>query len=196
MILTYHNIGDGSENTWVSMDAFKRQMKQLQDNDYKIVTLEEYNPYDAKHIVITFDDGRRNILDVLPILKKNKWPFYVFVVGNNIGASDEFLSEADFDIIKKSGGFIGWHTWSHPDLTKLSKHKIRHELKNPYGLDVLAYPCWRNNRAVVNVAKSLGYKYCRSGNGFANPEYENFSLDSVFVQEHTDLTYINDKIVK
>ena len=196
MILTYHNIGNGTGNTWVSLDAFTRQMKQLKDNGYKIVTFDKYDPYNDKHIVITFDDGRKNILDALRILKKNKWPFYVFLVGNNIGTSDEFFAESDFDEIKKLGGFLGWHTWSHPDLTTLSEAKIKHELTNPYGLDTLAYPCWKNNETVRKIAKKLGYKYCRSGNGHADTLVENLSLDSVFVQEYTDMTYINDKIVK
>lgn len=196
MILTYHNIGDCKENTWISLDAFMRQMQQLKDNGYKVVTFDKYDPYNDKHVVITFDDGRKNIFDVLPTLKKYKYPFYVFVVGNNVGASDEFLSEKDFDVIKKHGGFIGWHTWSHPDLTKLSKSEIKKELTNPYGVDILAYPCWKTNETVIEIAKSLGYKYCRSGNGFAETQYENFALDSVFVQEYTDMTYINDKIVK
>lgn len=196
MILTYHNIGSGNDKTWVSLDAFRKQIETLHQMGFEIVTLEKYDHFNPKHIVITFDDGHKNILDAIEILKKYQYPFYVFLVGKNIGASDEYLSEDDFDTIKKSGGFLGWHTWTHPDLTTCSCWKIKKELKNPYGLTYLAYPCWKHDKRVRKIAQHMGYKYCRSGNGFADVSAGNMSLDSVFMQEYTDTKYINDKIVK
>lgn len=197
MILTYHNIGDGKDKTWVSLDTFARQMQAIKDAGYQVVTLEEYDPYNMMHIVITFDDGRRNIFNATDIMKKYGFPFYVFVVGNNIGASDEFLSESDFDAVRAAGGILGWHTVSHPDLTKLSAREIRTELTNPYGFKHLAYPYWRENNTVVKIAKELGYTHARSGNGFARPERAGtLSMDSVFVQEQTPIKVANDKIVK
>lgn len=151
MILTYHNIGDGDDNTWVSLAAFEKQMQTLKDNGYKPVTFEKYDAYNDKHVVLTFDDGRRNIFDALPILKKNKWPFYVFAVGNNIGAGDEFLSDADFAKIEKAGGIMGWHTKTHRDLTTLSDDEIKDEIANPYGWKTLAYPMWKNDQRVRDI---------------------------------------------
>lgn len=107
MILTYHNIGTGNDKTWVSIDAFRKQIEELRKAEFQIVEFEKYDPYNSKHIVLTFDDGRTNILDILPILKDNKYPFYVFVVGENIGKSEEFLCEEDFGKIKAAGGFFG-----------------------------------------------------------------------------------------
>ena len=83
-------------------------------------------------IIITFDDGRRNIFTTFPILQQNNFPFYVFVVGNFIGASEEFISEKEFDTIKNAGGILGWHTKSHKDLTTLSTIGIKRELKNKF----------------------------------------------------------------
>lgn len=196
MILTYHNIGTGNDKTWVSIDAFRKQIEELRKAEFQIVEFEKYDPYNSKHIVLTFDDGRTNILDILPILKDNKYPFYVFVVGENIGKSEEFLCEEDFGKIKAAGGFLGWHTKSHKDLTTLSSFRMKDELKNPYGFQYLAYPYFKNNDKVIQIAKKLGYKYARSGNGFALSNGGNLSLDSVFVQEYTSVKYINDKIVK
>lgn len=196
MILTYHNIGQGKDKTWISLDAFTKQMDELKHSGYEIVKFEEYDPYNSKHLVLTFDDGRKNIFNALPILKKYNFPFYVFVVGNLIGTSEEFLDELDFDKIKDAGGILGWHTLTHCDLTTLSSRQIKKELENPYGFKYLAYPHWKNNENIIKIAKDLGYQYARSGNGFAKKSEGNLSLDSVFVQEFTDLKYINDKIVK
>ncbi|MDR0726818.1 MAG: polysaccharide deacetylase family protein [Rickettsiales bacterium] len=196
MILTYHNIGCGKGNTWVSPQAFEKQMQTLRDAGFEIVTFENYDSYNDRHVVITFADGRKNIFDALPVLEQYKWPFYVFIVGDNIGKSDEFLSESDFYKIKKSGGILGWHTKSHRDLTAMSAKKIEKEIINPYGWNALAYPYWKNNDLVRKICAKHGYKYCRSGNGFADPDAGNLSLDSIFMQEYTDTKYINDKIVK
>ena len=196
MILNYHNIGDGNDNTWITLDSFKKQILCLIENGYEFVTFENYDQFNAKHIVVTFDDGRKNLFSITNFLFENKIPFYVFIVGNNIGKSDEFLSESDFKKIEESGGILGWHTYTHPDLTKLSTRNIKKELKNPYGLKTLAYPKWANNKKVIKIAKELGYEYCRSGNGLADINEGNYSLDSVFMQEYTNVKYINDKIVK
>lgn len=198
MILTYHNIGDKKENTWVSLSAFEKQMADIKKYGYEVVTFEEYDPYNPKHIIITFNDGRRNIFTTFPILQQNNFPFYVFVVGNFIGASEEFISEKEFDTIKNAGGILGWHTKSHKDLTTLSTIGIKRELKNNYNFKYLAYPHWKTNEKVIKIAKQLGYKYARSGNGYAlnTGENINFALDDTFVQEYTDIHFINDKIVK
>ncbi|MBR5130208.1 MAG: polysaccharide deacetylase family protein [Alphaproteobacteria bacterium] len=196
MILTYHNIGKGNNKTYITLESFQRQIQDLKDANFEVVKFEDYNLHNAKHVILTFDDGRKNILDILPILQKNKWPFYVFLVGDLLGSSDEFLSEADFEKITKAGGILGWHTKSHPDLTTLNSRKIRQELQNPYGFKYLAYPYWKSNEKVVKIAKKMGYTYARSGNGFAHQKFGCFSLDSQFIQEHTNVKYINNRIVK
>ncbi|OYN76521.1 polysaccharide deacetylase [Mycolicibacterium sphagni] len=62
---------------------------------------------------------------------------------------------------------LGNHTWSHPDLTKVSTSTIRDELarndhfvKNTYGVDAAPYfrpPYGRHNSTVAAVAADLGY---------------------------------------
>ena len=37
MILTYHNIGDKKENTWVSLSAFEKQMADIKKYGYDSV---------------------------------------------------------------------------------------------------------------------------------------------------------------
>ncbi|OBH26809.1 polysaccharide deacetylase [Mycobacterium sp. E342] len=60
------------------------------------------------------------------------------------------------------------HTWTHPDLTKLSKGQIADELtrtdallRNTYGVDAAPYlrpPYGHHNTAVAAVAADLGYR--------------------------------------
>ncbi|WP_428060823.1 polysaccharide deacetylase family protein [Candidatus Avelusimicrobium stercoris] len=195
MILTYHNIGDGNNETWVSVFSFKKQMEDIK-NRFEVVALDNYDPYNPKQIVLSFHDGRKNIFNALPILKELNFPFHVFIVGNLIGKSEEFLEESDFKIIEENGGILGWHTHSHLDLTTLPFWKLKSEIKNPYGWKYLAYPYWKYDDRVIKIVKKLGYKFAHSGNGFADIHGGNLELDSVFMKEFTPVKYINDKIVK
>lgn len=195
MILRYHSISDVSVPNCISLKTFSNQIDFIV-NHYNVVKLENYNPYDSQHIVIIFDDGRRDIFNAIPILKKYNLPFYVFVVGNLIGSCNEFISIEDFAKIESCGGILGWHTKSHPDLTKILPWRINSELKNSYGFTLLSYPHYKNNKKIWKVAENLGYKFCISGNGDADTDGGNFSLDAVTMHENTNLKYINDKIVK
>jgi len=63
---------------------------------------------------------------------------------------------------------LGNHTWTHPDLTKLSKGQIADELsrtdaflRNTYGVDAAPYfrpPYGRHNADLAAVAADLGYQ--------------------------------------
>lgn len=197
MILVYHNIGEGETAGYVRLETFERQMSAIVSQGIQVVRLEDYNPLDSNQYVITFDDGLRNIEQAFPVLQKYGFPFYVFVVGDLIGKADEFFAESDFDRIRAAGGILGWHTQTHPDdLTSLSSRRIKKELTNPYGWDVLAYPCGKNDERVANIARKLGYKFARSGNGQAKRRLGNLSLDSQIVFEYTDVRFLNDLIVR
>ena len=196
MILTYHSIGELKNQNYISACTFEKQINQLISFGYEFQTFETYDKYNPKHVLITFDDGRKDIYEVLPLLQKFSIPFYVFIVGELFNSSSEFLGEEDVKVVREYGGMFGWHSKTHCDLTALSEAELVEELKNPFGLNILAYPYWKWNERVINVAKDLGYQYCRSGNGYADNSLENFALDSVFVREFSQLKYINDKIVK
>jgi peptidoglycan/xylan/chitin deacetylase (PgdA/CDA1 family) len=53
---------------------------------------------------------------------------------------------------------IGWHTWSHPDLTTLSREQIMKEITPPFPMDTFAYPYGRYNDLVVQCVKEAGFK--------------------------------------
>jgi peptidoglycan/xylan/chitin deacetylase (PgdA/CDA1 family) len=53
---------------------------------------------------------------------------------------------------------IGWHTWSHPDLTKLSKEEIIKEITPPRPMKYFAYPYGNFNHLVIQCVKEAGYE--------------------------------------
>ena len=95
-----------------------------------MVTLDEYDPQNPKHMVFTFDGIYENVYQyAFPILKKWDYPFELFVGGSVIGQGNEFDTaepHARFVTMKqlqdmaRHKGRILWHTKSHKSFAKAS----------------------------------------------------------------------------
>lgn len=115
---------------------------------------------------LTFDGVYRNVYENYHRLKGRD--VILFVTGDYMGLDNEFdrgQPRERFcnwrevkEMADKNNWKIGWHTWSHRDLTGLSTPEIIKELTNPFGIDLLAYPHGNYNQEVIEIAKSLGYK--------------------------------------
>ena len=200
MILVYHHIArhkSNDENT-VSVDTFRQHIQYLIENKYVVVNMLDYDPDDKKQIVLTFDDGYKDVLNALPILKRYNLPFHVFVIGDWIG-KDWAINETDIAKIIKSGGFIEWHTKTHPDLMQcnakqqIQEMQVPNELKQlaPNHFNCVAYPYWKHNQDVIECAKKY-FKMARSGNG-NGIKNNKFAMEA---QKMTESTTFDDKIVK
>ncbi|MFI7613732.1 polysaccharide deacetylase family protein [Nonomuraea terrae] len=78
----------------------------------------------VKCVALTFDDGPGPYTDaLLHHLKAHRARATFFVVGRNVAANPAPVREA-----YAAGHEIGSHTWSHPDLTKITATRIRLEL--------------------------------------------------------------------
>jgi peptidoglycan/xylan/chitin deacetylase (PgdA/CDA1 family) len=87
-VLMYHKINDIPENpTTVPVARFDEQLSQLAELGYRVVdlgaVLDHYtlgSPLPPKAILITFDDGYRDIVEnALPVLDKHGYPAVMFV---------------------------------------------------------------------------------------------------------------------
>ncbi len=184
MILMYHKVFlESLTEWWVDADNFYRQMCELKCK--KIVYLDDYDPTNPEHVVITFDGGYKNIVEyALPILEKFNYPFEVFITSDYIGKGNEFdttepnadfASYDDLNKLATHGGRIQWHTKSHINLSYMvDKNKIIEELLVPDELLALgnnsfkwfAYPYGDFNNTVVDEAKKIfrGAVSCNQGN--------------------------------
>lgn len=111
-------------------------------------------------IALTFDDGphKGTTNRILKILSENNARATFFVLGSNIENNEELIKQAIFQ-----GNEIGNHTYSHRQLTKLSKAEIEREiqqtqdmLKNNvhYQPKILRPPYGSHNQLVDDCAKS------------------------------------------
>ncbi len=118
----------------------------------------------SKRLYLTFDAGYENgyTSKILDVLKKHKVSATFFLVGDYL--------EREQDLVKrmvKEGHFIGNHTWSHKDLTKLSKEEYAKELtefeeyyrqltgKNL--VKILRPPAGTFSERSLKIADELGY---------------------------------------
>ncbi|WP_258535529.1 delta-lactam-biosynthetic de-N-acetylase [Bacillus sp. 03113] len=93
--------------------------------------LEKYGSYyigdpKKKDIYLTFDNGYENgyTAKILDVLKKEKIPATFFVTGHYLKSEPGLVKR-----MVKEGHIIGNHSWHHPDLTQVSRERLKEELK-------------------------------------------------------------------
>ncbi len=140
MILCYHKVSPERKTPWwVSVDKFYSDMIALRSR--KVVSLDDYDPLNPDHVVITFDGVYKNIAQyAAPILQEFRYPFELFVIGDYIGRDNEFdVSEpltpfASIEYLKRMeamGGKVQWHTRTHALLTQQDPALSAGELEIP-----------------------------------------------------------------
>lgn len=79
----------------------------------------------GKQIALTFDDGpcREYTKEILEILRENDAKATFFMIGKNAKEHPEIVLE-----VFKEGHEIGNHTYSHPEMRKLSPEKVGEEI--------------------------------------------------------------------
>lgn len=143
-ILNYHNVGPASDQLTVAPSRFLRQLELIEEVGLPVVDLRELldpdKPHDSNVLVITFDDGYRDLLEyAIPAIEKRGWPATVFVVP---GAADGYVRYpwygADQAVISwdemrevEARGFIRFepHTLTHPDLPALDAASAEREIR-------------------------------------------------------------------
>lgn len=127
-ICMYHYVYDENDppanlnNNYIEVHALEEELKYLVDNDYFFPTWEEVRQYldgelllPEKSIVLTFDDGSRNFLELgAPLFDKYKIPVTSFLITSKNGKSKVEEYESDYVTFQshshdmhRAGGNIG-----------------------------------------------------------------------------------------
>lgn len=119
---------------------------------------------------VTFDDVSETVWKNRDLLKNKK--FILFPIGNYIGKYNTSFSRREkpeklctweqLQDLVAMGGIMGWHTWTHPNLKRISDEQLKKELRCPFKVDYFAYPYGKWNSRVVRAVKKAGYKYAFS----------------------------------
>lgn len=116
---------------------------------------------------LTFDGVYRNVFENRHLLKGRN--IILFVTGAYVGKDNSFDAPMPLEqfctwdeimqIATETGASIGWHTWTHRDLTTLSEEEIRKELTPPFPMDFVAYPYGKFDDRVLRIAQEFGYTF-------------------------------------
>jgi peptidoglycan/xylan/chitin deacetylase (PgdA/CDA1 family) len=155
--------------------VFAAQMRWLRTHRFHAITqqqfyaaLERGNRLPAKPVVITFDDGYRDVLaNAAPVLARLRMPATAYVITDRISGSDvSFLSWSQLKALEQDGVEIGSHTVSHAELPQLtdpaalqqliqSRLTLERHLGHP--VQWFAYPAGRFDDRTEALVRQAGY---------------------------------------
>jgi peptidoglycan/xylan/chitin deacetylase (PgdA/CDA1 family) len=143
-ILMYHRIDVDNpalpamtRRLTVDPGDFARQMRWLVRNGFRTITQRELfealvhgRPLGPKPVMITFDDGYRNVFGkASPVLAKLGLKATAYVISSRVSNGDpSFLTWGQLRALEARGIEIGSHNVSHRDLTAMSDARLLIEL--------------------------------------------------------------------
>lgn len=160
----------------VAPSDFAAQMRWLHAHGYHTITqlqlfdaLEHAKALPAKPILITFDDGYRDVwLNAARVLRRLGMHATAYVITNRVSGSDpfDFLSWKQLRDLEKDGFDIGSHTLDHAELPPLTDPEALHELiQSRHTLEVhlghpvqwFAYPAGKFDARTEALVGQAGY---------------------------------------
>jgi len=208
-ILLYHHVeGEVSYSRYyVSIPDFRAQMQALHDWGYTAIPISllldaliDGAELPPKPIVITFDDGNRNIYDnAFPIMQEFDFPGVFYIVGNRVNSGTNIAHAPELKKMVDAGWEIGSHGYTHTDLTldhSIARYEIlqsKLDIEDALGVDVqtFAYPFGTVDPYLAQKVANYGY---RAGMGlgvsWTHTWGSMFYLNRIEIQGSYSLDYI------
>jgi peptidoglycan/xylan/chitin deacetylase (PgdA/CDA1 family) len=182
-ILMYHRVGGVPAHAagpfirglTVPPRVFAAEMEWLARNGFHAISqvqlleaLERGARLPPKPVMITFDDGYRDVLyNAAPLLRRLHMAATAYVITSRVGGPDpSFLDWGELRTLERDGFTIGSHSEHHLDLTALPPAQAWRELagsrallERRLGQPVLwfAYPAGSEDARVVALTRRAGY---------------------------------------
>lgn len=129
---------------WMALEEFKRKIKDLQNQKYQFISLTEaYNHLKKdyfrrkKYAVLTFDDGYKSLLEVLPWLEEQNIPATLFINGkyldgtsNRENPKEQYLKYDELFALNHLLIEIGHHGWEHTDATRMTIREFEESMQH------------------------------------------------------------------
>ncbi len=181
-ILMYHRVGrlpavptPTSTKLTVQPSVFAAQMEWLARHRFHAISpqqlydaLERRKPLPSRPVLITFDDGYRDVLyNAAPVLRRLGMPAAAFIITDRVDGPDiSFLNWRELRSLEQDGFTIGSHTVHHLRLPSISPAQARLEVSQSRGtlerhlgrpVPWFAYPDGATDPAVVQLVHQAGY---------------------------------------
>lgn len=212
-VLIYHQViaaTDKPGETIISLDLFREQMRYLYDNGYSTLSIGELVGFmqgasaPEKAIVLTFDDGWKSVMEIIPVLTRYRFKasFFIFP-GKGIGgpymdwkALREIAANPDFEIAShslthpwdKRNNLV---TWIEGRTANKGAADIRYELTESKKIlekrlrkriRYFAWPCGWYNEELIELARDAGYEAVLTAEEGVNlPQGDIMRIKRIFV---------------
>lgn len=147
-VLCYHSLDETGSVISTAPGVFRVQMRALSDWGYQGIRLSDLldgwegkSQLPPRPVVLTFDDGFRNVLDhAVPVLTELGFRATVFVVAGHCGGMNDWptdpasiprlplLSWSDLSAMARDGFEVGAHGMTHAPLPRLSAEDAEREI--------------------------------------------------------------------
>jgi peptidoglycan/xylan/chitin deacetylase (PgdA/CDA1 family) len=209
-VFTYHSVGDAPAGArdpflYVSKARFDEQLRTLRKQGFTSGTFEDLTAGDGnpeRKVVITFDDGYRNVLrNGLEVLLRQQFRAIQYIVAGMIGTRNEWdvkhgnVPEALMDTGEirewlSAGQEIGSHSLTHANLPRISEREAREQimgskkkLEDTFGIAIkhFAYPGGQWSPGVRDLVCEAGYATaCTTAFGVNTAQTPRFELKRIF----------------
>jgi peptidoglycan/xylan/chitin deacetylase (PgdA/CDA1 family) len=185
LILCYHSIAKNNWRFSIDPEMFYRQIEYLSAN-YNIISLSNLTQNlksgilpDKNSVIITFDDGYKDLINIEKNLNKFSIKPTVFLLSDplradriELGTKTPFLKDSEISMLLKSGWEIGSHSATHPDFSLLSqeadlnnqiivsKNTLSRKFKTP--VSYFAFPKGRYSPEILKAIKVANYSLALS----------------------------------
>ncbi|WP_246125195.1 polysaccharide deacetylase family protein [Exilibacterium tricleocarpae] len=184
VVLQYHYVDDTTPAiTSVTVARFREHMAYLKDRGFQVVALGDLvarlragKPLPDRAVALTFDDGYRSVYtEAFPLLRRQQWPFTVFINPAAIdGGSSQFVTWDQLREMRDAGAEIANHSNSHAHLLRRGQGEGRAAWERRVRGDIeaaqvrikaelgaaprlFAYPYGEYDTALLNLLRELDY---------------------------------------
>lgn len=175
VFVCYHSFTKNSNYYAIDIFDFRKQIEKLNKHG-KFISVEDaiQKTNTGQNYVLTIDDGYKDVLKIVPIVKKYKIPVLLFVLSNpnkanrkELDSQIELLNTKDIKFLQKEGWTIGSHSATHANLVEISSKELNKEvvdskktLEKTFKTTIkyFAYPKGEYNNKVINSVKKAKYK--------------------------------------
>ncbi len=179
VVLSYHSIAKDSWQFSIDKETVEKQLTYLKKHYNLVSPADVADVISGKRVmktpsvVLTFDDGYKDILTLKPFFTKHAITPTLFVLSDGVHANWEqldthrpLLSEKEITSLRDAGWIIGCHSGTHANLTEVTAKELETEVTTAKKIleqllnkkiSYFAYPRGKHNARVVQTLSKAGY---------------------------------------
>lgn len=165
---------------WMALSDFKNKITAMRREGYQFISLTDAYQHlqkdwirRKKYAVLTFDDGYKSLLEVLPWLEEQQLPATLFINGKYLDGKsyrdtpkEEYLTHDELYALTSPLIEIGHHGWDHTSASQMSEEEFIQSLrlnneaisKHPRYVPFWAYTYGIHNRSIDTILTYYGIK--------------------------------------